>query len=344
MILLNYKDMTNIKLLAITPHEHDTTSFYRAHGVFNDLRKQLSNTLIIDRREAFTWVDIENSDIVFLQRPYTNEHLGMVKYAKEMNKPLWVDYDDNLFEISPANFMAYEHYYSDEIKNNMLTIIATADVVTVTTEELRRTLSKLNKNVEVIPNAMNTETFGYRDRDIKKREKGIVWRGGGSHFLDISDFSHEIYYAVNKFPGWQFSFMGMMPWFLDPKRENVRYFPVEDVIVYFRRLLMLSPSVMQVPLQNTHFNHCKSNIAYIEGIFSGGLVVGPDWEEWRLPGALVYKNEKQYQDLLTQVCKGNVDVETSNRQGWEYINDNLTLNCVNKKRVELINRLMDDGN
>ena len=115
-----------IKILVSLPHKQDSCSFYRAYGVFADLNKKFNGQLqFIDLKQgAFTWADFNNIDLLFLQRPYAADLVPLVDYFRDMNKPIWVDYDDNLFEIPACN--PAHHAFTDKAKSIMTYIMHAA--------------------------------------------------------------------------------------------------------------------------------------------------------------------------------------------------------------------------
>ncbi len=101
-----------------------------------------------------------------------------------------------------------------------------------------------------------------------------------------------------------------------------------------------APSAMIFPLHEHPFNRCKSNIAWLEATFAGAACIAPDWAEWRHPGVLNYTDEHSFSDQMNSVMRGDVDVEDLARTSWAYIQDNLTLEKVNKLRWQVVTSLL----
>lgn len=325
-----------MKILMLVPDKGDPTCFYRASGIAHDLEKQSGHeiTTLQWNDIIITWQLISNFDIIMMQRPFTDIAANLCDYAKEMNRPVWVDYDDNLFALNPEN-TAFHTYNNPVTKDNVKKCIQKATVVTVPNEYLRQSYIQFNKNIEVIPNAFNDDIL--QKKKPKKREKKVLWRGPETHIYDLMSFGHEINAITKEFTDHEFLFMGYYPWFF-AETENKSYVPGHDIIMYFSRIHDLAPKVFHVPLHDNLFNRCRSNIGFIEGTYSGAACVVPAW--WNTPGSLLYNNGKEYQEAIRSILIGDVDCEKLNSEAWEYVLDVLPLSRVNKLRVRLIEKLL----
>lgn len=328
-----------MKILFITPVTIDSCSFYRTGGIAPDLSEKLKIHIDVTSwdKERFHWQNIIKYNLIMMQRPYTESHYSMAKYAKEeLGIPIWLDYDDLLLSVPVSN---KAHETMNEARAVIEKVIAVADVVTVTTQELRIELLKFNKNVQIIPNAHNDYIFRRREV-LSERQKIIAWRGSDTHFADIMLMAESLIRNISKYTDWSFPFLGFNPWFLGAHKNLV---PVKamDPILYFRNIVKLAPHVFHVPLVPSLFNRCKSNIAALEATYSGSLCIAPDWSHWRIPGILNYKDEKSYSDLMEAVIRGEINVKENADLAWEYIADNMMLSKVNRLRADLVNKLLN---
>ena len=328
-----------MKILALTPTRDDTTSFYRAAGVFRDLQNKMPELKIdlydYSQLPKITWSLLCLYDIVFMQRPWNQT--GLAKYLNEMRIPLWIDYDDNLFEIPQANQRAFDAYMTDEgIRNNMIEIAKNADIVTVSTGALKTVYDHLNKNVKVIPNALDFNIIGSPQEGPTKQS--LLWRGGDSHRMDIRVHEIGILENMNKYQDWDFVFAGYNPWQFVAK--NKKYIKPMDPILYFNWIKAFAPRAMHIPLANDFFNQCKSNIAALEGTFAGAVCLVPDWQEWQIPGTIRYSSHEDYGEKLDQLLKGGFSYNKYRGQALDYIREFYNLNTVNEMRVEVVNELM----
>jgi hypothetical protein len=324
-----------MKILIITPDKTDSTSYYRAAGITKNLQRQFPVDIqIVDWTSmAMTWADLIQFDLVFMQRPFHEMALQMAEYLKGLKIPLWVDYDDNLFEV-PRGIQPYDLFTRPDIQKNIRTLLSMANVVTVSTAHLKESLTKYNKNIIVIKNAIDLDTMG--ERNINEKKNIVMWRGSKTHIIDVMYVQEHMRKIYNDCD-WRFVFMGFDNFWLSGDRYT--YLKAVDPFKYYQMLKAMNISCMQVPLIDIPFNHSKSNIAAIEGTWAGGVCIVPDWEEWQIPGMLKYKDRKQYSQRLNAVVNNKVDIEKRNSQAWEYICDELSLQKQNKLRIEILKNI-----
>jgi hypothetical protein len=321
-----------MRILFLNIDRRHTCSFYRSGGISKDLANKLGATIDVQSFSdvLLDWQGIYNYDVVMIQRPYTDAALTYCKHVKQLHIPLWLDYDDDLFTVTPEN-RAWPVFDDPKVQDCIKQMMGMADVISVSNDYLKETTLKFNKNVVIIPNAFNDSIFPV-DRVLPERKKTVLWRGSDTHIFDLMGYAEPMTRCIKEFPDWQFTFVGYNPWFL-PKLPNIDFQKALDVIDYFDKGMELAPSVMQVPLADTPFNRSKSNIAFIEGAYWGAICVVPEW--WNVP-TLNYKSKEGYYEALTLAMGDN---STYNELGWNYVKDNLLLSNINKIRVELIKNL-----
>lgn len=330
------------KVLFLNPDRGHTCSFYRSGGVVKDLRKKLGSDYTID---VVSWPDmptdwqtISNYDLVMMQRPYQGSMFDFAKRIKAMNIPLWLDYDDNLFTVAAEN-RAWPIFNDPTVQLTVKSFLQIADVVSVTNEDLKESYLPYNKNIVVIPNAFNDIIFNV-DRKVEERENTILWRGSDTHIYDIMGYAPSISKATEEHPEYEFTYVGYYPWFLAGSK-NVNFIKPLEVIDYFNYVNNVKAKAVHVPLFDSNFNRCKSNIAFIEASYWGAISIIPEW--WgNIPGTLSYNDQESYYEALRKVLEDEVNVAEMNNLAWQYVKDNLLLSNINKTRVELIHNILKD--
>lgn len=327
-----------MNILVSTPTEYDSTSFYRCWGVLYNLNRKMGNKLTLDSfsKGNYNWSSLAKYDILFLHRPHSPHVMQLLSYCKQIGIKVWVDYDDNLFNL-PFENRAYDSF-TLEIKKLMRSILENADIITVSTQPLadffKHNLFIANP-IEVIPNALNDDFFKMADSFNENRN--YCWRGSETHFADIIDYTNEIYEAITKTTD-SWYFIGYRPHILmrNFTDERLKYIAPQDPILYHAHIKQVKPHIMHVPLSVNALNASKSNIAWIEATFSGAVTIAPDWIEWRRPGVLNYKTPDEYQNLLINPPDSLKDLW---RESRDYIMEHLTLSKVNEKRKTIIEKL-----
>jgi hypothetical protein len=329
--------------MVVIPDIEDATSLYRSSGPLCELRRNMDLNLIF--MDKLGENKLEFADAVFMQRPAGANHLQLAQMCKDNGVPLWVDYDDLLFDI-PKDNPAHLSYMNPEIRKSVVKIIQMATVVTVSTEQLKRCFqpkgASLNDRIFVINNAIPRRFMNLAKPYQYK--KHVNWRGSNTHQKDLAEFANEIVELSEERKDTTFTFVGYNPWFItqymDPQRAIVA--PPMSIGDYFRFMVATNPSVQIVPLDSSMFNLCKSNIAWLEGCLAGAVTVAPAWPEWsKKPGVLNYKSTEEFKMRIAQALDEPTEMAKQHAASWEHINAHYFLPTVNKKREEIVNALFD---
>ena len=326
------------KLMLDIPNIDDDTSFYRAIGPLSDLRTRSTN-IIYESFLSHSWATCSMTDAPFMQRPYLDQHFTKFSvYKTNIAKPVWLDYDDDLFNV-PVDNPTYRVYKKVNHKKNVQRMLERADVVTVSTIHLANEYSKFKANVVLAPNAFNSHIIP-KMGEWKERQNIIAWRGSDTHMRDLMEFRDEIIAVQNskECDDWIFHYIGCNPWYITnhTPHEKTFYCEAMDPMEYHKFIFEIAPAAFFVPLHDSIFNRSKSNIAWIEASFAGSACIAPDWEEWRKPGCLLYKDKAGLKKLILDVVTGAIDTRKHAKQSWDYIQNNLTTAHVNSVRQKVI--------
>jgi hypothetical protein len=331
-----------MNLLCWIPQEHDATSFYRALQPISQLRKMVPNLNIFHVPKEINMIHLAHMDAVFLQRPSSVGHLELIQICKNLRIKVWVEYDDNLFCVPTSN--PAQLLLDKNTKKIIADIMDGADIISVSTEQLKQDLSKIipsKKLIRVIPNAFNDYLF--KDEPVYQPNNIIFWRGTQSHQADLHQFSDEIIRVAKKNPQWLFNFMGYNPFFITEKLPNQSiHTQGQELFKYHEVIKRIHPNLALVTLTDTEFNRCKSNIAWIEATYAGAVTLGPTMPEWIKPGLLNYHSIEHFGALLNElICEKAIPAgKKLHALSWEYIQDNLRLSKVNEQREALLEELM----
>lgn len=328
----------NFSLATYCPGPTDATSFYRGILPLAILKKQLKQiNLNLTFLNETSWATSSMVNAGFMQRPYTHNHLLVMKELKKRDVPVWIDYDDNLFHV-PRDNPTYESYGKPETHKNIAEICAMADIISVSTEQLKKDLQKLNKNIVVIKNAIDDTKFEAPEAEPKRRRL-ILWRGSKTHTRDLMSVSNEIVELARANPTWVWCFLGDDPWYITERMQPKQYICLKpvDIHEYFIAIRQMNAAIKMVPLMSSAFNHCKSNIAWIEGTYAASVTVAPDWQEWRQPGVLNYADPKDFREKMQMaIDMSDADRNARVKQSWHTILNEFTLTQNNKQRWDII--------
>jgi hypothetical protein len=354
------------KVLAYCPVISDGTSWYRGAGPLNALRRQFSNKIQVHYTDARAeWFHLTGADMVFMQRPCTEEHLRFATMVKNANLPLWIDYDDLVTGLTPENSL-YGFY--EKCKPTVPKIVELADAISVATATLVPAFASKKVTPVVIPNAWNdwlipqlrgqrSEVGSQRPEDRNptsavRHPPSVLWRGCVGHVKDLHDVRDEILALADKHIEWSWTFAGWRPWFFESNvqspmskvHQQFNFVNGMGLIEYFHWLPQQNFDVAITPLCDTPFNRAKSNIAWIETTQTGSVMVAPSWDEWKRPGIVRYNpmagGATTFAETLEAVmAESELTRELRWKQSQDFIFENLLLSKVNKQRMEIIEAL-----
>lgn len=316
-------------------YPHGACSYYRTLGVFSKLHK-LNDKIKVELIKEIEWHMVANADILYLERPSNYDFHTACTIAKDFNIPLWLDYDDNLFDLPEYN-PGYKYFSQKTTKEVIQKCLKLADIVTVTTPELQKVYSNYNNNVHIVENAFND--YNYQLENNYSKNESLFWRGSETHRNDLLGVGVQMFDLAEKYKKWGWCFVGNNVWFITDNMKN--YYQIDELTVlkYFRFIKQTNAGIQLAPLAFNRFNVGKSNISWIEGTFAGSCCIAPNLPEWNRPGVTVYDNANDFKEKLENLIKDKKIREMNFKASRKYIIDNLMLSDINKKRLNIIERL-----
>ncbi len=264
-----------MKILVICPDYSDATSYYRAFGTFNDIESR-SDIQFTRYESAFsvqqggnfgaTWADLIKYDVAFFQRGMGAKSVELCAYLKEMGLKIWYDLDDSLWDI-PEQY-AIKKTYNLSILETINQLLSMSDLVTCSTIELKKVIeSKVNKTAHVVKNAWDINRFPIKEFN---KEGKVIWRGSSTHISDLRSCGTMLKQISqsDKIEFWGHNPINNAP---NLSITNYSYVAPLDPISYFNKIRKDNIKAFLVPLQDTLFNRCKSNIAWLEATASGAV-------------------------------------------------------------------------
>lgn len=323
-----------MNLLITTPIHYDGLSFYRALGPANLMQRQ-DGTLNVRLAEDINWSSITWADVLLIQRPAKPDMVEIAHYAKQCGVKVWVDHDDDFYNIDTSN-KAFLTYKNQEAQKAIRACTQLANVLTVTTQELKNVYK--HPNTIIVPNAVPDYVAGLLSTPAPKIHS-IVWRGSDTHVKDLLDCKDELLdFAVDN-PQMPWMFIGYNPFFITQSLKRSKYHGIVDCVQLYHLLAHTNASIAIVPLEDSVFNRSKSNIAWMEHMCGGSIVVAPDMPEWRRPGVVNYEQGK-LKKTLQDVIAMPYDIRSKIvKYGQDYLKQYGLLSYQNKKRFKLLEDL-----
>lgn len=332
-----------INVYQISPKQSDITSYYRGLGPYGTLARQYSD-LEVRYGEKLEIPNMFWCDVLVMQRPFTPDHHAWIQTLQQLGKPVIIDYDDDVTHV-PSHNPHQKYYNTQDTQFSIKSSLNIAQAVQVSTEPLKAEFDQYNKNVIVVPNALDNGLFPDPKVNWERRRKLVLWRGGESHTNDLKTFHNEICNVVSSNPKWLFEFFGgeeaYMKYRLQPSlTSNTHFTKSQNMLQFVKSIRDMAPSVLIVPLADDKFNRAKSNIAWIEATMTGAVAVAPDMPDWQKPGVVTYSSKEDFQEKVNYLLAHPEELKANWEKSFEYIKTHLLLETVNQKRYDLIKSLV----
>lgn len=289
-----------MRIVAITADGSDGCSWYRATGPFAALQKRHPK---VDVRfnDNPSWGELRAAEVAFFLRPCTNPQLALLRIAKDLGVKVWVDYDDDLFHV-PSDNPSATFYADARVRSNMAEAIRSADIVSVTTNQLKNFLLSVGggsaEKYVVVPNCYDQLWDRYREEG--PQQNLVLWRGTGTHSRDLFSVSDQLERLFEKYPGVTWAFVGPNPWIvIEGVKNAVSIDSVKPITTYFKTIMAMRPRLVIAPLAENLFNLSKSPIAALEALACGAPCIARAWPQWSdLPSVIPYYTEELFSDAV----------------------------------------------
>lgn len=225
------------------------------------LRMQINGEAEVDvcqSQAEWMTVDLAPYDVIVFSRWLGKNQYDVLKRITDAGKPYVIDVDD--YWVLPKYNPAYWAYRKG-IKNSIKDAINYADAVFCTTQKLANEVRKINENVYIVPNCLDTSHNQWKQPKEKNERVKIGWVGGITHEEDLKLIADDInsmdvdFYICGYTPSDHWNNIVK----LIPKANIVQgtsVFEYGEVYKHFDFVL--------APLQDNHFNNCKSELKIVE--------------------------------------------------------------------------------
>lgn len=244
-----------------------------------------------------------NADIVVFHRPDDIQKHRAAEIFKKMGKKIVFDNDDTILidnRDSIAKFMQYQE--------NLTGKMWIYDLVTCSTDFLKKEYEKHNKNVIVLPNCILPDDYptNPQENTSKKIRIGLV---GSVLFKDDREVLQPIIEKLSRDERVQIVIFGMTKkqlsekvneWYKEDRDfwmnlDNIEWtenVPIKD---YIRTLDNLRLDIMVAPRKDNYFNRCKSNLKYLEASMLKIPFIGQSFSDGNSP---YDKDIKSYENWI----------------------------------------------
>jgi glycosyltransferase involved in cell wall biosynthesis len=318
------------------------SKFWRLEDPFKYLRKKGIDAHVsvygINSTEA-EWADIN-----ILQSCTDKDGIAyLYQLQQEQGKKLVVEADD-FIELNDDSPFKEEHAKYDA-KFAITQTMKVADMITTTTPYLAKKLRKYNKNVVVLPNYIDRDRWELKQLENDTGKIRIGWAGSITHTEDIKMVVAPLRRICKEFKNIQIVLVG------DPRLgELFDGLPAENMMgvpfdTWPAKLYSLRLDIGLAPLQDNVFNHCKSNIKWIEysiagipGVYSP-TVYSDNYDFDGVYGQIAKTEEQWYRCIKNYVICENLRKDIASRARAAVLTG-YTLQTNIKKWVKAYNKLI----
>jgi glycosyltransferase involved in cell wall biosynthesis len=266
--------------------------YYRIFNPFRALTKAYPEEFEVDYLsqvstppDASKTHPLSSYDAITIQRLTRYDALPMWRRTRTPNNRLVYENDDDVFHVTPDNFMAYKYYQSNSVKEAVRALCETTDMVTVTSQPLFESFSEFSNNVRIVPNFLSDVALhGAENKPFNKPNNlTIGWAGGGSHSKDIQLVTGPLQKFLRRHKDWHLVNAGEdMRSYWKLTLDRVQYRPwisvLEDEEAYFRSLDF---TIGICPLLGSAFNSAKTPVKAMEYAARGIPTIASDVEPYK---------------------------------------------------------------
>lgn len=290
-----------------------------------------------------------NFDIMLYNRfsPYDEDW----NTAKQSGMKIVMDLDDD-WDL-PFNHPIY-HFY-EKHRERVLSNIANADMVTCTNQRLADKISKLHKNVVILPNCIPLGEHQYTEHREPSDKVRIFWAGGSTHQADIKIISNPIkrlnvYNNIEMVLGgytdtdelskcvWDqiahlFTHGGRLP-----NRKLNGVLPNEYMAHYEHADIML------IPLEESNWHACKSNLKILEAASKRIPCIVSNVEPYSIDKeapVLFVNNQRDWIKHITFLINNPAQRERMGNELYEWAKTKYNYKEIGQARREAFGSLLD---
>lgn len=221
-----------------------------------------------------------NAEIVVFHRPVSKFLLELARILKGQGKKIVMDNDDTLKEDNGFKFNEYMDEKRVEKGLEKMTLALDkfaeeADLITCTTEFLKKEYQEVNDNVVVLPNCVDPFYFP----KPLKNETDII-RIGMTGSVGVTNDIEALKPIIDHYQNDPRVRLVLLS--IPPKGENdiykelysqqyaywssvnIEWHPFAKVDEYYNALNDLRLDMVIIPRSDTYFNRCKSNLKFLE--------------------------------------------------------------------------------
>lgn len=367
-----------LRALILSQKKYDGVTWYRHLQFANMARKlKLADIQFLDFNiPDDKFIQVLTSCDIFMTRltPYFEVLEEKFEFFK-LKKPVIVDMDDGLENIDPLSDMyrslgteevvlpdgtflwkngqsGFDVYENRDRLETFKEMLGRVTAVTTTTFTLKNYIEQYNKNVVIIPNAIEEKNFPVLEKQHK--EIRLMWSGGSSHYSDLAEIKPALDRLMFKYPNLHFYILGVAFNGItkDMPQDRVHRMDWVQADGHGFRLACMQADIGICPLRDTPFNRNKSSVKFYELAALNVACVArniPPYSDDIVDGStgLLYNNVADFEDKVSELIDNPIQRMAIAENGRRYVKENRSLEEITKDLVlflEGVSRVSRDNN
>lgn len=339
-------DIMNVKkLLIITSKDTSAVGYHRLLKPYTEL-KETRNDIFITRSNSYVNQD---HDYVLFNRVcgsgYTDER-AIMNEAKICGQKVIVDIDD--YWLLPSGHILENFYKKTDMSRRILQNIKEADIVTCTNKYLADKISKHNKNVVILPNAININDQQWQPYRIEDETYRIGYVGSAAHTTDVPVLRKACNLLSRTEHDYKFIFLG---WDDSPSSKlfaevftsrgmSDKFGAIHSKPITEYGMVYNMMDCALAPLADSEFNKCKSNLKILEASAHRLPSIcskihpyfGSDFDK----AAYFCESEYDWYKVIEKLIKSPSEGKKVGEAAYQILKEKYTYKQINKLRTELI--------
>lgn len=253
-------------------------------------------------------------DVIVFQRTSNPVMVHLMITLKEAGVKIVIDTDDHLLNM-PADHPRRSGFDDPLRRRALVSALDVADMITVTTDQLKDAMGEFSNKTVVLPNAIYPELFPGMFYESNNKRTNIFYTGSDTHEPDFPVCQEALFEVMRTVQNSRMTFMGFVPKeimkkYVDGRTGQIKsplrlgFMNAIDVKDFPRAVSVAGAHIGIAPLVENEFNDCKSAVKYYEYAMMNIPIVATDFGPYRREvkhgeTGLLVKTKKEWVDALT---------------------------------------------
>lgn len=308
-----------------------------------------------------------HADVVVFHRPIQKEMYEAALLLKEAGKKIIMDNDDTYRANSgvPVQMFGKDREKLDNavgyINEQLKKFAEIADMVTVTTEFLKKEYDQWNKNVVVLPNCVDPFDWDEPSPNDTGKTRLLITGSVASNkdyeniipLLEKLKDRKDVQIVLQALPADKPELKETREVYKPEldfwSKYNVEWYPFMTLTEYLEFIPKLKIDIMLIPRHDNYFNRCKSNLKFLEASMCKMATVAQAFPDGNSPYEvnpedkdylILANNPQDWIDKVTDLLDNPEKVAILKQKSYEYVKSAYDINNNGHKWEEAYEKII----